>query len=108
MIIATPYTFSGFHVAEALGMARGDRGPKACARPMPMTYVRAGGCGAGVPFFYICPFPWTRTRAFPQPFITPETSLGGPCALGAVRRHRAILNAAPAWTLGHVRDARPP
>ena len=55
-------------------------------RAFPQLAARALTClvlwtlpwaSAGIPFYYVCPFPWTRTRAFAQPLITPETSLGG-------------------------------
>ena len=48
--------------------------------------------GLGIPFMYVCPFPWTRTRAFPQPLVTPETSVGGACARNAAAGTDKVWN----------------
>ena len=85
MIIATPYAFAGYHIAEAMGKTPStQRSVKAHSQdltlpsvPPPPPPPTGPACPAGIPFVYVCPFPWTRTRAFPQPLITPETSLGG-------------------------------
>lgn len=49
VVLAGPSAIVGPHVAEALGL----------------------------PFFFVMPMPWTRTKAFPHPFMTPNADLGG-------------------------------
>ncbi|KAI9007630.1 hypothetical protein DFJ74DRAFT_365924 [Hyaloraphidium curvatum] len=49
VILAGPSAIIGPHVAEALG----------------------------IPFMFVFTMPWTRTRAFPHPFMVPATDLGG-------------------------------
>jgi hypothetical protein len=49
VVLAGPSAIVGPHVAEALGL----------------------------PFMFVMPMPWTKTKAFPHPFITPPTDLGG-------------------------------
>lgn len=49
VILAGPSAVVGLHVAEALGL----------------------------PFMFVMPMPWTSTKAFPHPFMTPNADLGG-------------------------------